>query len=127
VDLLDNSFKRIYLGNDAWASADADCMGLASHPIKALTRLAGYCESMEVASEGLETWMNVFRTLQGLEIWRTHSQWIQRPIPCFGIGLFLCHIHIIKVYLFKLKEIGKRNGTFLVINILRGCSNGYKV
>jgi amidase len=83
----DNSFKKIYLGNDAWDLADADYMGLASHSIKALTRQAGYCESMEVASEGLEAWMQVFRTLQGLEIWSAHSQWIQTENPTFGPGI----------------------------------------
>jgi amidase len=83
----DSSFKRIYLGNDAWALADADCMGLASHSIKALTRQAVYSESVEVASEGLEAWMNAFRTLQGLEIWRAHSQWIQKENPTFGPGI----------------------------------------
>jgi amidase len=83
----DNSFKRMYLGKDAWALADEDCMGLALNPIKILTRLTGNCESMEVASEGLEAWMNAFRTLQGLEIWRAHSQWIQDENPTFGPGI----------------------------------------
>jgi amidase len=31
--------------------------------------------------------MNAFRTLQGLEIWRAHGQWIQAVKPTFGPGI----------------------------------------
>jgi amidase len=83
----DISFDRIYYGNDAWALADSNGMALETHPIIALNRLAGYSDRVELAPEGLAAWMNVFRTLQGFEVWRNHSEWIQAENPTFGPGI----------------------------------------
>ncbi|MEK4330478.1 amidase family protein [Paenibacillus sp. FSL R7-0312] len=39
---------------------------------------------MEIAPEGLKTWMDVFRELQGAQIWSTHGAWIEQERPVFG-------------------------------------------
>lgn len=83
----DVHFKRIYLANDAWALADADCMGVVSERIIAINQIVDDCERIEVAGQGLTAWMNAFRNLQGLEIWRAHRQWIQTVNPAFGPGI----------------------------------------
>jgi amidase len=83
----DAGFKRMYLGNDAWALADAECMDIGSGIIHLIHRLIGHREWVDIAPHGLAAWMNAFRTLQGLEIWRTHGQWIQAEKPILGPGI----------------------------------------
>jgi amidase len=80
-------FKRIYLANDAWAMADASSVSIISEQIIALNQLVDDCQRIEVADQGLTAWMNAFRNLQGLEIWRAHGQWIQTVNPTFGPGI----------------------------------------
>lgn len=40
--------------------------------------------NVEIAPEGLRNWMDIFRELQGAEIWATHGEWIGREQPFFG-------------------------------------------
>lgn len=37
-----------------------------------------------LADKGLDEWLNIFRTLQGYEIWQTHGKWIKETNPSFG-------------------------------------------
>jgi amidase len=83
----DVHFKRIYLADDAWAMVDVSNMGIFSKQIIALNQLVDDCQLIEVADQGLAAWMNAFRNLQGLEIWRAHGQWIQTVNPTFGPGI----------------------------------------
>jgi amidase len=83
----DAGFKRVYIGKDAWALADAECMDIGSGNIRLIHNLIGHSEWVDIVPKGLAAWMNAFRTLQGLEIWRAHGQWIQAEKPTFGPGI----------------------------------------
>ncbi|QGQ98333.1 amidase [Paenibacillus psychroresistens] len=83
----DKGFKRMFIGNDAWALADVDCMASGLEIFPVIERMIGHCEWVDLAPQGLAAWMNAFRTLQGLEIWRAHGEWIQTVKPTFGPGI----------------------------------------
>jgi amidase len=83
----DAGFKRMYIGKDAWALADAECMDIGSRIISLIYSLIGHSEWVDIAPQGLAGWANAFRTLQALEIWRTHGQWVQAEKPTFGPGI----------------------------------------
>lgn len=76
--------ETLFVAADCWAFLDPeDTRALA----KGLSRLSVGAEQIveaEIASEGLKLWMDVFRELQGSEIWATHGTWIEEEKPAFG-------------------------------------------
>jgi amidase len=82
-----DSFRHIYLGEDAWALVDQNYKEELLAFLPKLERKANRCEWCQVAEEGLAEWANTFRTIQGLEIWNEHAEWIQNENPTFGPGI----------------------------------------
>ncbi|ADU29164.1 amidase [Evansella cellulosilytica] len=77
------AFDHVFLGEDCWEL-------VSKGMVHALKPYVHYVESEltattgNVAKEGLMEWSNVFRTLQGLEIWKTHGEWIEKVQPEFA-------------------------------------------
>ncbi|WP_051236008.1 amidase [Paenibacillus pinihumi] len=80
-------FSRIFLPREAWEAADPAAAEVLRTAWPELERLAGSLAWTDIAPEGLETWMRSFRIIQGLEIWKTHGEWISRENPSFGPGI----------------------------------------
>jgi amidase len=75
---------KLYIPEDCWALVEPDN---ASFLQQSLHRLQdGTEQTLEavVSAEGLKAWMDVFRELQGAEIWATHGAWIKQRQPLFG-------------------------------------------
>lgn len=77
--------SKMFIPPECWSLAGEDCSPFLK---QALERFQGAASlqaaEMEIAPEGLKTWMDVFRELQGAEIWATHGAWIERERPVFG-------------------------------------------
>jgi amidase len=82
-----DSFRHIYLGEDAWALVDQNYKEELLAFLPKLERKANRCKWCQVAEEGLAEWANTFRTIQGIEIWNEHGEWIQNENPTFGPGI----------------------------------------
>ncbi|OBZ10117.1 amidase [Bacillus sp. FJAT-26390] len=80
-------FPRMVFAQDLWSLTDEFSFAAASRYFQALRELADQHEDTVVAPNGLREWMNAFRTIQGLEIWREHQDWITREKPSFGPGI----------------------------------------
>ncbi|SDY18762.1 amidase [Evansella caseinilytica] len=76
-------FQSIFFGGDAWSLADEESKKALSAAVNFFEKSFS-CRWQEVSREGLDKWSDVFRTLQGLEIWRTHGEWIKEVEPVFG-------------------------------------------
>ncbi|WP_379155454.1 amidase [Paenibacillus sp. sgz5001063] len=76
--------SMLHIAPEAWALAGADSAASLKRGLRQLQAGAGRSGETELAPEGLKTWMNVFRELQGAEIWATHGAWIERTQPLFG-------------------------------------------
>lgn len=75
---------KLYIAADCWALAEPESAACLKG---GLSRLQAGAESIletMISAEGLKTWMDVFRELQGAEIWETHGAWIQHRQPVFG-------------------------------------------
>ncbi|WP_251037627.1 amidase [Paenibacillus albidus] len=75
---------QVYIPVECWALVGS---GYAASLAEGLRRIQGSVErsaETELAPEGLAAWMDVFRELQGAEIWATHGPWIEREQPVFG-------------------------------------------
>ncbi|SDL64181.1 amidase [Paenibacillus jilunlii] len=75
---------KLHIVPEAWALAGADSAASLQDGLQLLQAGAGWSGATEIAPEGLKTWMDVFRELQGAEIWATHGTWIERAQPLFG-------------------------------------------
>jgi len=76
--------EHIYVTADGWALAGEETAKSLAKGLEVLQHGASRSTEIEIAPEGLSAWMNVFRELQGDEIWRTHGEWIEREQPRFG-------------------------------------------
>ena len=78
---------RLLLAQDAFALA-GDAVTKALQPaLDRLTALLGAPQPVTLASEGLPQWFQVFRVLQGAEIWAQHGAWVTRNKPDLGPGV----------------------------------------
>lgn len=78
---------RLLLAADAFALAgDAVAQALQS-AIARVGALLGRPERITVSDEGLPQWFQVFRLLQGAEIWAQHGEWVTRVKPDLGPGV----------------------------------------
>ncbi|TWI54525.1 amidase [Halalkalibacter nanhaiisediminis] len=78
------AFTRVMVDKDAWALADEESKQALSPVLTTIENCFTQRESIEIADEGLVTWMNAFRTLQGIEVWKSHGEWIETVKPHFG-------------------------------------------
>ncbi|MFZ5510758.1 MAG: amidase [Pseudomonadota bacterium] len=79
--------RRLIIAQDALALA-SDAVRQALAPC--IEQLAGAFPgtvSVALAPEGLLAWQQIFRVIQGFEVWQTHGPWITSVQPTFGPGI----------------------------------------
>lgn len=81
------AFERIIFAEDLWELPDAQSKNALSRYIPLLQSLAGSHETTVLAPEGLPAWMDAFRHIQAIEVWREHGEWVTRERPAFGPGI----------------------------------------
>jgi len=77
---------RLIIADDAWEQVEmpvADALRPAAGKVRAVL---GRAQHVRVSIEGLADWFEVFRTLQGAEIWSTLGSWVSEAKPKFGPG-----------------------------------------
>lgn len=83
-----STFNHIYFPEEAWALAESDTRTALQASMEEmtyyLTENKGHTSWTEIAPEGLSAWMTAFRTIQALEIWQEHQQWVEATQPSFG-------------------------------------------
>lgn len=88
VSTADNhGFTRIITAQDMWDLVDEDTLSILSAYLPALRQSILTMEVGMLAPQGLSSWMNAFRVLQGAEIWSQHGEWITAVNPLFGPGI----------------------------------------
>jgi len=78
------AFTEFIFAEDAWGLADEKAVSLLKD---LLEKKAAVTSSTVLAEKGLEEWKEVFRILQGNEIWQEHGEWIKKENPAFGPGI----------------------------------------
>lgn len=78
---------RLLIGEDAFAMAGADVSRTLRPAVDRIAAELGAPAPVTVSTEGLQTWMNVFRTLQGAEVWAQLGDWVTRVKPRLGPGI----------------------------------------
>ncbi|MCK0472865.1 amidase [Halalkalibacter sp. APA_J-10(15)] len=81
------SFRRIIIPEDIIELCSSECQHAFSKQKELMKPFVETIDSINLASEGMEIWLNTFRTLQGYQIWREHGQWIEEHQPTFGTDI----------------------------------------
>lgn len=83
----EQSFRQLYFPKEAWELVDSEAKMTL---LKATDKLAERTETkqlVDITSQGLSDWAEIFRIIQGIEIWQEHGEWIQKENPVFGPGI----------------------------------------
>lgn len=78
---------RLLLSQDAFELAGHAASAALQRGLDRVCDLLGKPEKIAVAKEGLGEWLDVFRTIQGGEVWAQHGAWVQETKPNLGPGI----------------------------------------
>jgi amidase len=78
---------RLLVATDAFDLAGPAITAALEPGLSSLSDMLGAASRVIVAPEGLPQWFQVFRLLQGAEIWTQHGEWVERTRPRFGPGV----------------------------------------
>ncbi|MEK6247123.1 MAG: amidase [Planctomycetales bacterium] len=76
--------RRVFMASDAFGIVDEEVTRALQPAVQAISAALDESEDITVAPEGLLDWMQLFRALQGHEVWREHAAWIREVQPDFG-------------------------------------------
>jgi amidase len=75
---------RVLLARDAFARVEDEARPVLQRAVGMVEQVLGPAEPITVSEQGLDTWYDTFRTLQGVEAWAAHGPWIERDKPTIG-------------------------------------------
>jgi amidase len=77
----------LLLAQDAFALAVPAAAAALEEALRRVARLLGAPRPVVASEEGLAAWSQVFRVLQGAEVWAQHGAWVERVRPALGPGV----------------------------------------
>jgi amidase len=78
---------RLLVAEDAFQLAGGAISGALQPALDRLSAQLGAPQRVTVSMEGLPQWFQVFRVLQGAEVWAQHGSWVTRVKPQLGPGI----------------------------------------
>lgn len=78
---------RLIIAEDAFQLSGAAVSDALQPALERLRAVLGPSQRVTVSAEGLPQWFQVFRVLQGAEVWAQHGTWINRVKPLLGPGI----------------------------------------
>ncbi len=79
-----STMAKVIVATDCWELIEQKTVASLSAGLRQLQAGAESTSETVIAREGLRSWMDIFRELQGDEIWATHGAWIEKLKPSFG-------------------------------------------
>ena len=79
--------RRLLVARDAFALLDPAVAAALEPAIAQIEALVGRGEEIDVAPEGLATWLETFRTIQAAEVWASVGPWVSEVKPRLGPGV----------------------------------------
>jgi amidase len=79
--------RQLLLAEDAFGLLAAEVRDVLRPGVERLVTVLGPARHVTVAEKGLAQWLDVFRTLQGFEIWAQHGAWVKEARPALGPGV----------------------------------------
>ena len=79
--------ERLLVATDAFDCAIPAAAAALQSGLERIAALFGKPQRVTLSAEGLGAWLDVFRPLQGYEIWRQHGAWVREVDPQLGPGV----------------------------------------
>jgi amidase len=79
--------RRLLLAQDAFDLAGAAVTRALEPALERVRAVLGDLRPVTVAAAGLDRWFQVFRVVQGAEVWGQHGEWVTRVKPNLGPGV----------------------------------------
>ncbi|MGI8383659.1 amidase [Robertmurraya sp. P23] len=79
-------FSSLFFENEAWSYVENQTKGSYLQNIEVLKENYS-TQYVNITKDGLSKWAELFRNIQGIEIWNEHGDWINRVKPAFGAGI----------------------------------------
>jgi amidase len=79
--------RRLLVAEDAFEMAGRSTAAALQPGLERLVALIGKPQRISASDDALPRWLEVFRTLQGFEVWAQHGAWIQQTQPQLGPGI----------------------------------------
>jgi len=77
----------LLVAQDAFELAGPAASAALQRGLDRVIALLGKPERVDVSNEGLRQWLEIFRVLQGAEVWAQHGAWVQQAKPQLGPGI----------------------------------------
>ena len=79
--------RRLLLADDAFDLVLPEVRTAVQRGVIRLTEIVGTVENRTVSPDGLRAWFEVFRVVQGSEIWANRKAWMEEVKPTIGPGV----------------------------------------
>lgn len=79
--------STLLLAGDAFDLVCSNARPALSHAAEGVAEHMASVRKITLFNDGPDAWMECFRRLQGLEIWRRHGAWVRRTRPAFGADI----------------------------------------
>lgn len=79
-------FRRLYIAQDCFDTVDAEVKEALMPLVDQIGRFLEERSDVQVAKNGLEAWVEVFRYVQGYEVWQSYGGWINKYRPFINRG-----------------------------------------
>ncbi|SFO95814.1 amidase [Salibacterium halotolerans] len=81
------AFIRLLLPCEAWELAEESTRNACDDLLHFMKQKVDHVETENISDNGLQSWAETFRVMQGIEIWKEHGVWVQQENPVFGPGI----------------------------------------
>jgi amidase len=79
--------KHLLFAEDAFELAGPAATAALEPALARVSASLGMPQRVCVSAEGMTQWLEVFRTLQGFEVWAEHGAWVREAKPELGPGI----------------------------------------
>ncbi|WP_413374721.1 amidase family protein [Alkalihalobacillus sp. 1P02AB] len=100
-------FSKLLFPEDAWALVDEETNGDLLKAVEKIKEVMPTHELILLEEDGLATWKEMFRIIQGYEIWQEHGEWVSATNPQFGPGIKERFAMASKITEEEFKQMGK--------------------
>ncbi len=79
-------FKQVYIAKDCFAGVDEDVAKALQPAIDHVITTLGPAKEVSVAPEGLDKWIDIFKIVQGYEVYESYGGWLDKYKPRLSRG-----------------------------------------
>lgn len=80
------TFKQLYVAKDCFDTVDADVKAAFEPAVEFIKTHLDDSKDVIVAPEGLDSWVDAFRLVQGYEVWESYGGFVNRYAPRISRG-----------------------------------------